>query len=108
ASLTSRSWKRMRSLATSCRGDCLVDPCSRSGSKNMFRRVVHRICIRNSRRREPPPAHKLVVMANTERLTHDDRRRNPEHESKKTFLRAGSRPGGLLHRPERLYRLQSM
>ena len=74
----------------------------------MCRRMARRICIRNNRHPARPKAPQLVVTANTERPTADDRRRNPEHESAEAFLRAGSRRSRFLHRSERLHRLQSL
>src|SRR3954471_5356559 len=76
ANQMSPSWKRRRSLATSCWGDCHVDRRSRNGSTNMCRRVVRRICIRNNRRPAHPPDPRPVVMGSTERPTHDEQRRS--------------------------------
>src|ERR1700737_1538322 len=108
ASRTSRSWKRRHSLLTLSRADCRADQLSRSGSKNMCRRVARQICIRNNHRRALRPAQKLVATANTERSTVDDRQRNPEHEPAEAFLRAGSRRSWVLHRPECLHRMQGL
>src|SRR5438477_4940506 len=110
-SRTSRSWKRKRSLATSCRGDCLADPCSRSGSKNTCRRMARRICIPSNLCCPHHTEEQWRLVTSTGARpgrTHYDRRGHSEHQSAETFLRAGSRRGGLLHRPECLHRLQGL